>query len=43
MEKDTAWLENLRKQIVEERDVTNFDDIVKCYQSGLLRAGFLLA
>ena len=43
MEKDTAWLENLRKQIVEERDATNFDDIVKCYQSGLLRAGFLLA
>ena len=43
MEKDTAWLENLRKQIVEEKDVTNFDDIVKCYQSGLLRAGFLLA
>lgn len=31
MEKDTAWLENLRKQIVEERDVTDFDDIVKCY------------
>ena len=37
------WLTDLKTQIIDEKDSKNFDDIVKCYQNGLLRAGFLLA
>lgn len=37
------WLIDLKTQIIDEKDSKNFDDIVKCYQNGLLRAGFLLA
>jgi len=37
------WIENLKNKIVDSRDANNFDDIIKCYQSGLFRAGFLMA
>ena len=37
------WLTDLKVQIIDEKDSKNFDDIIKCYQNGLLRAGFLLA
>ena len=37
------WIEDLKEQIADEKDAMNFEDIIKCYQSGLLRAGFLLA
>lgn len=40
---NTTWIENLKKKIVDPKDASNFDDIIKCYQSGLLRAGFLMA
>ena len=43
MSKETTWLEYLRSQIIEEKDAANFDDIIRCYQGGLLRAGFLMA
>lgn len=43
MSKETTWIENLRSLIIEEKDAANFDDIIRCYQSGLLRAGFLMA
>ena len=43
MTKETDWLDNLRSQIIEEKDAANFDDIIRCYQNGLLRAGFLMA
>ena len=43
MAKDTAWLTILRTQIIEEKDAANFDDIIRCYQDDLLRAGFLMA
>lgn len=39
----TIWIENLKNIIVDSRDANNFDDIIKCYQSGLFRAGFLMA
>ena len=37
------WLSDLKAQIIDEKDSKNFDDIIKCYQDGLLRAGFLMA
>lgn len=37
------WLTDLKTQIIDEKDSKNFDDIIKCYQDGLLRAGFLMA
>lgn len=40
---DDNWLKELKNRIVDEKDAANFDDIIKCYQNGLLRAGFLLA
>ena len=43
MTKETNWLDNLRSQIIEKKDAANFDDIIRCYQNGLLRAGFLMA
>lgn len=39
----TEWLYNLRTKIIEDRDKNNFDDLIKCYQNGLLRAGFVMA
>lgn len=43
MMRDYQWLMDLKSQIVDTKDVRNFEDIINCYQSGLLRAGFLLA
>lgn len=40
---DVKWLEDLKAKIVDQKDSDNFDDIIKCYQAGLLRAGFLMA
>lgn len=40
---ETTWLEKLRSQIIDKKDADNFDDIIRCYQNGLLRAGFLMA
>ena len=40
---DVKWLEDLKAKIVDQKDSDNFDDIIKCYQTGLLRAGFLMA
>ena len=40
---DIKWLEDLKAKIVDQKDSDNFDDIIKCYQTGLLRAGFLMA
>ena len=37
------WMTKLRAQIIDKKDAENFDDLIKCYQNGLLRAGFLLA
>lgn len=37
------WLDDLKTQIIDSKDSDNFEDIIKCYQNGLLRAGFLLA
>lgn len=37
------WLADLKAQIIDEKDSKNFDDIIVCYQDGLLRAGFLMA
>lgn len=41
--KKTDWLDNLKIQIIDARDKDNFDDLIKCYQNGLLRAGFVMA
>ena len=41
--KDKNWLVELKAQIVDSKDAQNFGDIIKCYEEGLLRAGFLLA
>lgn len=41
--KNTDWLKNLKSQIIEDRDKKNFDDIVKCYENDILRAGFVMA
>ena len=43
MAQTEEWLQNLKEKIVDEKDATNFDDIIKCYQNGLLRAGYLMA
>lgn len=40
---DTAWLDKLKSQIIEAKDKENFDDLIKCYQNNLLRAGFVMA
>jgi len=40
---DTAWLDKLKSQIIEVKDMENFDDLIKCYQNNLLRAGFVMA
>lgn len=40
---DITWLNNLKEQVIEEKDKTNFDDLIKCYQNDLLRAGFVMA
>ena len=37
------WLNELKGHIIDKRDAENFDDIISCYQNGLLRAGFLMA
>ncbi len=37
------WLTELKTRIVDAKDSKNFDDIIKCYQNNLLRAGFLMA
>ena len=37
------WMTKLKAQIIDKKDAENFDDLIKCYQNGLLRAGFLLA
>ena len=37
------WLIELKGHIIDKRDAENFDDIISCYQNGLLRAGFLMA
>jgi len=40
---EDKWLNDLKAQIVDSKDSQNFGDIIKCYEEGLLRAGFLLA
>jgi len=40
---DIEWLDKLKSQIIEARDKENFDDLIKCYQNNLLRAGFVMA
>ena len=37
------WMTKLKAQIIDKKDAENFDDLIKCYQNGLLRVGFLLA
>lgn len=41
--KDVKWLEELKAQIIEDRDKENFNDLIKCYENGILRAGFVMA
>ena len=41
--KKTDWLDKLKIQIIDARDRDNFDDLIKCYQNDLLRAGFVMA
>lgn len=43
MAKDTTWLTDLQKKIIEDKDKNNFDDLICCYQNDLLRAGFVMA
>lgn len=40
---DTQWLNDLKAKIIDPKDANNFDDLIKCYENGLLRAGFLMA
>lgn len=40
---DDQWIIDLKAKIEDAKDAQNFDDIIKCYQNGLLRAGYLLA
>lgn len=40
---DIIWLNNLKEQVIDEKDKKNFDDLIKCYQNNLLRAGFVMA
>lgn len=37
------WMTGLKAQIIDKKDAENFDDLIKCHQNGLLRAGFLLS
>lgn len=43
MAESNDWLVGLKGQIIDAKDTVNFEDIIKCYQAGLYRAGFLLA
>lgn len=38
-----SWIDKLKGRILDPKDAQNFDDIIKCYQARLLRAGFLMA
>lgn len=40
---DKSCLIELKGKIVDSKDADNFDDIIKCYEAGVLRAGFLQA
>lgn len=40
---DKSWLIELKKKIIDSKDASNFDDIIKCYEAHVLRAGFLQA
>lgn len=40
---DIIWLNSLKEKVIEEKDKKNFDDLIKCYQNNLLRAGFVMA